>query len=568
MRTPSTISTILAVACGLVPNLTAQKVNEVEPNDTAATAMPILPGQHIVASYATTSDEDWFSFTLAAPGQVHLHTVASGTLSLGVTRDNRIAIYDATGSTRYAWNDGAVGLMADCGVTLPPGNYTARVNLKAGTAVAYDLDFYVLPVTPITATEAAEPNGASSSFPSTLTLGQVAEGSLTAGDEDYWSFTLAGRGIVQVASTDDGGIPQLDNMALRFYTGLPGLWTPIGTSDAVNATSHRVTTLVHPGMLGAGTYAVAVKPGTATVGTAPWDYVKTGTYSLRTALIDMPGTNVVLEGAEPNDNVTTPAGVFALGDDLRGNSTGSTLDGIDWYRFTVTGPTTIGAMAEGDTSSATPLPGSSLRLWDSTGLVSLASASGNATTHAKLVFTIERAGTYYLQISGAFVATTGDYILHTGGCAPLFVSATTRIEPASTNACIGSNGQRPLFGTLSGETPAFGSTFVTRVERALPSTFVIYVLGVSAFGPLSLGTGLNDSLGVPTDCALRVSPDVLLLGITDTTGFSEFSLVFPYAFGDIGLKIYQQAACFDPTLNAFGFSVSNDASYVLGDRPF
>lgn len=550
--------------------LTAQKVNEVEPNDTAATAMPIAAGQHVVASYTSLADEDWYSFTLAAPGQVHLHAVAGGTLSLGVSRDNRIAIYDASGTTRLAWNDGAVSTLADCGVTLPAGSYTARVGIKSGTVPAqYDIDFYVLPVNPITAFETAEPNDGSSVTPCPLTLGQTLEGSLTLGDEDYWSFTLTGRGIVQAASWDDGGVPQLDNMALRFHTGGPGAWVALGTSDATNSASHRVTTLAHPGMLTAGTYAIAVKGGTASAGTAPWDYVKTGKYSLRTCLIDMPGTNTTLEGAEPNDNITTPAGVMNLGDDARGYSSGSTGDGIDWYVIVVSSPTTIGAMAEGDPINGTPLAGSNLRLWDSTGTVSLASSSGGgAAAHGKLVYTVERAGIYHLQIAGPTTMVSGDYVLHTGGCTPLYISSTTRMEPASTNACIGTNTLRPLFGNLSGETPAFGSTFVTRLERALPSTLAIYVLGFSAIPPLSLGTGLPDSGGVPTDCALRVYPDVLFVGFTDPGGNAELVLTFPYVPTDIGLKIYQQALCYDPTLNGFGFSISNDASYVLGDRPF
>ena len=563
-----TTSAAVVLSSALAVALNAQKVAEIEPNDTAATAMAITAGQHIVASYATAADEDWFSFTLANPGQVHVHTVATGTLSLSTSRDNRIAIYDATGTNRLAWNDGAVGSMADCGVTLPAGTYTARVGLKSGTAGSYDLDFYVLPAAPVMFGEFPEPNGASSSNPSMFTVGQSFGGNLTLGDEDYWMFSLAGRGIVVAASYDDGGAPQLDNMALRIHSGLPGGWLALGASDATNSASHRVTTLAHPGMLSAGTYAISVKGGTAAAGTAPWDFTKTGEYAIRTALIDMPGLTTVVEGAEPNDNISTPAGTFTLGEDLQGFSTGSTGDGIDWYRFTVFGPTTIGAMAEGLSTSPTPLAGSTIRLWDSTGTVNMASGSGSATTHGRLVFTIERAGTYYLQIAGATATVAGDYVLHTGGTNPLYYSASTRMEPASTNACIGTNGQRPLFGNLSGETPAFDSTFVTRLDRALPSSFAIYVLSVTPLPPVSLGLGGLDSQSNPTDCALRVMPDVLFLGLTDAAGSGELVLTFPYNPMDIGLKIYQQAVCYDPTLNGFGFSVSNDASYMLGDRPF
>lgn len=567
MRTISILSTALALASGLA----AQKVLEIEPNDTVGQAQTISPGQHIVASYSSLADLDWFAFSLSAPGQVHLHTVATITATgVTVSRDNRIAIYDATGTTRLAWNDGATGTMADCGVTLPAGSYTAVVGIKSGAVPAnYDLDFFVLPPVPVTGVEAAEPNGASSPVPSTFTPGQVVEGDLSLGDDDFWSFTLTGRGIMQAATYDDGGVPQLDNLSLQYHTGGPGAWALLGTA-ASNSASHRVTNFNHPGMLSAGTYAFSVVGGSAAVGTPPWDNVKTGRYSLRTCLIDMPGTTIITETNEPlNDNVTTPAGIFALGDDLSGFTTGSTGAGIDWFGFGVTGPTTVGFMAEGDPTNGTPLAGSSLRLWDSTGTISLASSSGGgATTHGRLIFTIERAGFYFVQIAGPTTTVSGDYILHTGGCVPLYVSASTRQEPPSTNACIGSNALRPAFGNLSGEVPAFNSTFVTRLTNALPSTFAIYALGFSSIPPLTLGFGGPDSLGNPTPCALRVAPDVLMLGITDATGFAELILTFPYVGTDIGLKIFQQALCFDPTLNGFGFSVSNDASYVLGDRAF
>ncbi len=254
-----------------------------------------------------------------------------------------------------------------------------------------------------------------------------------------------------------------------------------------------------------------------------------------------------------------------------GNSTGS-LD-QDWYQFSVTVPTTIGAMAEG--TGSTPLAGSSLTLKDSTGLITLASGSGGATTHGRLVHTIDAPGTYFLQITGANVSTTGDYLLHFGGCVPLYVSSTTRVEPASTNACIGTNGQRPQLGYMQGETPSFGSTFVTRIERTIPSTFAVAMIGVSntlASGtiplPLLIGYGLPDSLANPTPCMVRVDPLILTLVLTDATGGGEFANNFPYTPWAIGLKIFQQALCYDPGLNALELSVTNDSNFVLGDKPF
>ena len=568
-----TVSTLLSVVTALAAGLSAQKVGEIEPNDSPATAMPITSGMHIVTSHATTADEDWFSFTLAAPGQVHLHTVGTGTLSLSVTRDNRIAFYDATGTTRLAWNDGTVGVMADCGATLPAGTYTACANLKSGTAGAYDLDFYVLPVRPIDTFEAPEPNGATG-VASTFRLGDTIEGNIlpgTTADEDFWSFTLTSRGIVVAATYDDGGVPQLDNVALRFHARTGGQWVALGAADATNAQSHRVTTLAHPGVLDAGTYAISVKAGSAAIGNGPWDYAKAGRYSLRTSLIAMPDAEVFAELPEPNNQRDALAGILGVGEAAIGNSTGS-LD-EDWYLIGVPTPMTIGAMAEG--IGATPLAGSTLRLWSDTGTVALASASGNASTHGRLVFTVERAGIYYLSIQGPTAAATGDYLLHVGHSSPLYVSCTTRVEPASTNACIGSNGQRPMLGYMQGETPAFGSTFVTRVERTMPSSFAIGIVGLSntmASGslplPYLLGHGGLDSQSNPSPCYVRVDPVLMIAVLTDASGSGEYSMNFGYTPEAIGLRIYQQALCFDPSLNAIGLSASNDSSFLLGDRPF
>jgi hypothetical protein len=567
MRIPTT-SLCLAV---LTASLAAQKTPEVEPNDSAATAMAIVPGTHLAASYASTVDEDWYSFTLTAPGQVHLHTVATGTLSLGTSRDNRIAIYDAAGNTRLAWNDSAVGTMADCGVTLPAGSYTACVALKTGAAGTYDLDFYVLPVRAIDVAEGAEPNGATG-LPTPFTPGQVLEGELVpGGDEDFWSFTVATRGIALAASYDDGGVPQLDNLALRFYSGGPGAWTALGTGDATNTLSHRVTNLTHPGLLTANTYAIGVRGGTAVAGTGPWDYTKLGKYGLRTALIELPDNTVIGETAEPNNTPTAFAGVLSLGDAAIGNCTGS-LD-QDWYMVYVPGPTTIGAMAEPNGGAG--LMGSTVRLWDGTGTVSLASGSGSATSHGRLVFTIERAGIYFISIQGPTTTVTGDYLLHVGGCAPLYLSPTTRVEPASTNACIGSNGQRPLLGFMSGEVPAFDSMFVARVERTYPSSFVAGMFGVDntvAMGsiplPFLLGYGGLDSQSNPTPCYVRVDPAVMVIALTDASGNAEFGFTFSPSPAALGFKVYTQALCFDPVINPLGLTVSNDASFVLGDRAF
>jgi hypothetical protein len=421
----------------------AQIVLEVEPNNLPAQAQAISPGQQIRASFSGTSDEEWFSFTLTAPGQVHLRSLNSGTLSQNTTRDTRIALYDATGATRLAWNDDSTIIRAaDCGVTVPAGAYLWRVNRKSGSGVAaYDLDFFVLPGRPINAIEAAEPNDPRlpGGVPTPMVLGDTVEGTITLGDADFWSFTLATAGSVRIAALDDGGIPQLDFLGVRFFQeATPGNWVGIGTTSS-DVFSHRVqlTSTLQP-----GTYAVAVN-SVGSGGAGPWDIAATGQYSLRTELI----------------GVTAPA----------------------WF------------------------------------------------------------------------------------------ASTTSVQPASTNACVGSNGQRPQIGYLPGESAVFNSTFVTRIENTIPSSFAAFMFG------LSDTTALGGSVPLPvfldngaqgTQCLVRVDPQVLQIVLTDASGTGELAVSFPFVAAAIGTRVFEQALCFDPTLNSTGLSVTNDASFVVGDRPF
>ena len=424
-----------------LPALTAQAqiVLEIEPNNVPAQAQPILPGQHLRASFPSNSDEDWFSFTLTAPSQVHLRSLNSGTLSASSTRNTRIGLYDATGTTRLAWNDdSALIFAAHCGVTVPAGSYLWRVNYKVGTGPApYDLDFFVQPGRPIDTTEAAEPNDPRlpGGVPTPIALGDTVEGMLTAGDADFWSFTLANPGTVKIAALDDGGIPQLDLLGLRFHQEVtPGTWVGI-FATFTDPFSHRVELSA---ALQPGNYAVAVD-SLGGGGVGPWAAVGVGRYSLRTELV--------------------------------------------------------------------------------------------------------------------------------GVTAPVYVASTTSAQPSSS-ACVGSNGQRPRIGHMPGETPVFDTTFVTRIENTIPSSFAAVMLGLSnttaAGGAVPLPV-LLDNGAQGTQCLIRIDPAVLVLVLTDASGRGEFANQFPFVAALLGTTVFEQALCFDPALNGIGLSVSNDGSFVVGE---
>jgi hypothetical protein len=86
--------------------------------------------------------------------------------------------------------------------------------------------------------------------------------------------------------------------------------------------------------------------------------------------------------------------------------------------------------------------------------------------------------------------------------------------------------------------------------------------------PVLIGYGGLDSQSNPSPCYVRVDPVITFAVLTDASGSGEYGVNFAWSPAILGTKLYQQAVCFDPLLNALGLSVSNDSSYVLGDRPF
>lgn len=561
----------LLLPLALAASLTAQRTPENEPNNTVAQAQLLTPGLHVTANLAA-GEQDWFTFTLAAPGQTHVRT--SGNFAVNPSVDTQVAIYDAAGATRLAWDDNADGTHSDCGVTLAAGTYTVLIMGKtAATAGDYGVDFAVLPVVPITAVEGAEPNNnpGSGGTPTAITLGDTFAGELTATtDVDWFQFTLTTRTVVQVAVMDDGDVPQLDQTRLQYYQeSSPGVWTTLGTA-AQNIATHRNFTLSHTNTLLPGNYAIEVSSNTTATGTAPWQYNKTGKYAVRTRAISMPATGIAPEAPEPN-NSTTTSGALTLGDDavgVIGNTTPAANEG-DWYIFAVSGPTTIAAQCEA--GPAPGVTGTTIRVYDSAGVV-IATGSGSTNAHGRLITTLREAGTYFLEVAGAVVASAGNYVLHTGGCDPLFVAIGQTTQPPSVNACPGSNGLRPNLGNASGERPFLGTTYVMRITNAVANTIIVPMLGFSdrfaAGGTLPLPFDLTP-LGAP-GCFVRVDPLVTLGFLADATGtaFIDFPLLPTVSLR--GTAVYVQCLCFDPFLagNTLQVTVSNDQRMIAGDRSF
>ncbi|MBM4247439.1 MAG: hypothetical protein FJ148_27235, partial [Deltaproteobacteria bacterium] len=89
------LSPLLLSSLAFAPSLLAQRIPEVEPNGTNATAQAIPVGAQIDCNLAA-GEQDWFSFTLPAATRIRIHTTGA---------DTRIALLDGTGTIYRAIDD-------------------------------------------------------------------------------------------------------------------------------------------------------------------------------------------------------------------------------------------------------------------------------------------------------------------------------------------------------------------------------------------------------------------------------------------------------------------------------
>ena len=134
--------TLLLSSLLFAPSLLAQRVPEVEPNGTAATAQPILVGTQIDATLVA-GEQDWFSFSLPTNTRIRIHTT---------NIDTRIALLDGTGSTYLGIDDdartNANGYASELALNVAAGAYMVQVvGFTASTTGSYSLD--VAEITPV-----------------------------------------------------------------------------------------------------------------------------------------------------------------------------------------------------------------------------------------------------------------------------------------------------------------------------------------------------------------------------------------------------------------------------------
>lgn len=112
--------------------------------------------------------------------------------------------------------------------------------------------------------------------------------------------------------------------------------------------------------------------------------------------------------------------------------------------------------------------------------------------------------------------------------------------------------------------PMAGGPFDVTLDRALPSTTAVLVLGDSdtswAGGPLPFSLA---PFGAP-NCSLHTSLVASLTSGVDVTGQAVMTLVMPPNPALAGFPFFAQWACLDLAANAFGFTFSNAVAATVG----
>jgi hypothetical protein len=121
--------------------------------------------------------------------------------------------------------------------------------------------------------------------------------------------------------------------------------------------------------------------------------------------------------------------------------------------------------------------------------------------------------------------------------------------------CVGTNGVPALSAVAAAR---LGQNYTLNLSNLNP-TFNLAFL-VFGLGQLP-GVDLTTLLNMP-GCAAFATADVLL-SITGTVGNANFT--WSPVSGPLGASLYCQALCFDPTVNAFGFTVSNAVFATLNN---
>lgn len=292
--------------------------NEVEPNNTSATANPLGSESKIRGDIFGNGDLDWYSFTAAAGDKVYAAVMTSYSSSASTDSELRIFASDGTTQLEFDQDDGSLGGLASsiAGVTIPSaGTYYAQVKHFSATNTLrpYELYLKVQSGLPTPEVESNDTQATANPLPPSGWVSGARDPAV-ATEQDWYSMTLNAGDTVYLGLDLD---PERD---LTTWNGRLGMALfgdannqilvvdDAGTVDTIDSEAFFMTVKT------AGTYYAFVDSATAATG-GP-----TATYNLSVTIIPKrnvgincttyTSTNVPLpiaDGALTSSTITVPA---------------------------------------------------------------------------------------------------------------------------------------------------------------------------------------------------------------------------------------------------------------------
>ena len=388
---------VLSVSILLCP-IRAQAASETEDNGTRATATAIQLNEQVSGAISSSSDDDWYKFTLTQDGRVNIQFTHQDLTSSSSYW--RLYVYDANGSNITGGSEVSFAVTGD-GTTynLPElGLAKGTYYIKITEASYVNTSTYTIKAG-FTATSAAEkePN-ASRAAATSLTLNTAFRGSIYSSyDDDWYKFTLTQDGRVNIQFTHQDLTSSSSYWRLYVYDTNGDNIT--GGSEVSFAVTGDGTTYNLPELgLAKGTYYIKITEAS---------YVNTSTYTIKAGF-------TATSAAEKEPNASRAAATaLTLNTAFRGSVYSSYDD--DWYKFTLTqdGRVNIQFTHQDLTSSSSYWR---LYVYDTNGNnitggseVSFA-VTGDGTAYNLPELGLAK-GTYYIKITEASYVNTSTYTI-------------------------------------------------------------------------------------------------------------------------------------------------------------
>ena len=181
----------------LVGAFTSYAAFEIEPNDSSAAVNSIVPGQNTTGQLSSATDQDWFGFSMSSAGTVSVVFDSPENSGSSSVAFHTVQVRDAAG-TILASVDTGQDTSFQTGLTFAGTYY---VVVRDGPYGVLSTGQYAVSITTSgpQSTVESEPNNTFGTA-NPLPLGQKLFGQLSsATDQDWFSFTMTGSGLVTVA---------------------------------------------------------------------------------------------------------------------------------------------------------------------------------------------------------------------------------------------------------------------------------------------------------------------------------------------------------------------------------